>query len=830
MNAELFLQEIKKLNFSGRDFLEIIGNSKINNNVYNEIKKNTGLTYERLVRLLDNSGLTSGDYTRILNDARVLAKMRAQKIAEMNRREDSVARLGNALVEAQKRQEQQERLRAEKAAQIEKSALLLAQAESKKQAEAAPKTETASKTEQQLVFEERQTSELYEELFEEITETEPDITNEIPEINPSNNNRTIQIEPKQPKQTELSEAFKIQIHDDFSEEDDETEIVDEEALDSENGNNINNKGKLILCFVMAFMVISASFTVRYFQTGSFWLEKEQEIVFTVPETYKELANRLTEAAHQVPLRTEPDINYRLASDIRYSGDEKTPKTIVYNERTIFNIIENKLFAVEARSGNMLKTAEIEFENQIMREMYIHQDRLYLILEGEYAGSYHHVGEVPENDESDDYNEEEILPEIISGEFTQKFITVVIFDAWDFSETPLLSFTVSGEYQSAFFHKNKFVIATGYIPHEPKAYSDLSAFVPLYSVNDESRQFIPINHIYAPPAPLMNTGMTVLGVIEDLNVQIYAAAGGIGHVSIGEKSLLITQVYENFSRLIKLDITGETEPKYFDVNGVIPDGGVNEGGGLVRVGFFGAKGGTLYVMNEDLELLSSAVEIGKSAEETDFTAGSVLFDYNHVYFIIHKVYIFDTTIAESIAALTEEEQAEQIYTDDFYRISDKERLEIAVETDADGKRAGIRLNIHEYEQQGEEYTKITATYLITAESSVNGNWNPYLFTDAETARDAVFIASPEASDSVKMATFIIPVKYHNSISSIEKIIVLDYNEFTGMTKRSEIVYYDINKERRRAVIIGEYIYSFWDTFAVSARGKDGVVVEKLELTQ
>jgi hypothetical protein len=61
-----------------------------------------------------------------------------------------------------------------------------------------------------------------------------------------------------------------------------------------------------------------------------------------------------------------------------------------------------------------------------------------------------------------------------------------------------------------------------------------------------------------------------------------------------------------------------------------------------------------------------------------------------------------------------------------------------------------------------------------------------------------------------------------------MIVFDYNEFAGLTKRNEIVYYDINREIRRAVLVNGVIYSFWDKMAVSANEADAAVIMKFEL--
>jgi len=600
LNALGFLTEIKKLNFSGRDFLEILGNSKISNEAYSEIKENQELTFSRLVELLDASPLTADDYARLLSDAH--------------------ARV------------------------------------------------TGSK----------------------------DDTPAVP-----------------------------QYEEDEDEEDDEVPA-----------SVANNKGKLILCFFMAVMLIGASFTMRWFQTGSLWLEREQAIVYTVPETYHELSERLQGA---------------LALSSAREKAETDSKTLLFNDRYIFNVIENTLYVVEFRNGNMQKAGEIRYDGEVIRELYLLKEQLYVISEGEYEGSYYHEYEFETE------NEPVVL--FVTNDFLQKSISVRVYDAWEFNSHPEIVFTVDGGYNSVLLHQNKLVLTTDYTPHEPKAYSDLAAFVPSYTIGGE-KQFVAIANIYAPPAMLMNTEMTVVSVIEKSGGSVFAAVGGAGSVYSGEDALFITQIFNEKSRIIRLNVLGEDAPVFHDIDGSIAD--INEKYGILRVTAYKGEKPSLNIFNSALEPLS-----GDFAQEEE------------------------PPLPES------------------------ERLEIVVETDEDGRRAGIRLNM----QKGEE---ITATYLIIAENDIAGNWNPFLFADAENDKEAVFI-------SEKAGIILLPVYFSNGIATVEKLLIFDYDR--ELTLRHEIVYiYELGggNERRRAVLADGYIYSFWDTTVVSAGANDGAVIMKIEL--
>jgi hypothetical protein len=390
--------------------------------------------------------------------------------------------------------------------------------------------------------------------------------------------------------------------------------------------------------------------------------------------------------------------------------------------------------------------------------------------------------------------------------------VRIYDARDFNVSPQLTFTADGRYNAVLLHNNSLILVTDFTPKEPRAYSDLTAFVPSFGINGE-RSFISMTNIYAPPAPLMNTDMTVISVFDGTSADIYAVAGGAGSVFAGSEALFITQATESKSRLVRLNVSEESEIMFYDIDGIIPVGAVNERHSIIRAGAYNKDKGALYIFNNELDLLSRVINIGAGSNPED---RSVLFGGAHVYFVSDRLYAFDTTNPSDVTPALDEGAFSHIYTDDFIRISDTERLEIAIETDASGRRAGIRLNVHKGEA-------VTASYLLTAEDAVAGNWNPFLFTDAEYDSEAVFI-------SEQAGIIIIPVKFSNGIADIEKIIVFDYNGIS-LEKRSEIRFiYELGggNERRRAILADRYIYSFWGLMVTSVGEADGIEADRINL--
>lgn len=67
LNAETFINVISKEHIKGKEFLRLLGNTRISNSAYREIEQNPDLTKARLIQLLDESPLTEADYYKLLS-------------------------------------------------------------------------------------------------------------------------------------------------------------------------------------------------------------------------------------------------------------------------------------------------------------------------------------------------------------------------------------------------------------------------------------------------------------------------------------------------------------------------------------------------------------------------------------------------------------------------------------------------------------------------------------------------------------------------------------------------------------------------------------------
>lgn len=66
LDARTFIGVISAQRIKGKEFLQLIGNTRVSNDVYREIQENPNLTKGRLIELLESSPLTSEDYYKLL--------------------------------------------------------------------------------------------------------------------------------------------------------------------------------------------------------------------------------------------------------------------------------------------------------------------------------------------------------------------------------------------------------------------------------------------------------------------------------------------------------------------------------------------------------------------------------------------------------------------------------------------------------------------------------------------------------------------------------------------------------------------------------------------
>ncbi|MDR1753540.1 MAG: beta-propeller domain-containing protein [Eubacterium sp.] len=751
-----FLSELRGLKLSGREFLALIGNTKISNSAYNEIKNNPNLTYERLIEIFSDSPLTMHDYINILKSAR-------------------------AYNESKKRKYQEEMLKRAVAVAEKKIAAAIERSE---EYTGAPEAETPGSSvkaaEEPLKPTEtkKEIQDKYYPNFKHYGKYPEDLDDN--EDSDEYYGESYGFSPK--KQTRAHQRY-----------------IPSKEFEEEENNNV----KLITSWILSMAVIFISFLVRYQLTGSPWIVDSDKIIYDPPASYQDLALRLSgmNGADSEPALVF-DENYYLQSD---AAPKKYDHETCENGKYVFRLYNNKLCALEINRGQIKPQKSVSRAGKTFKSVFLHGNKLYAILTGEYVREYEDISPLS-------INKEETAPR--KGSFTQPSTTVLMFDALNYTGQPITEITADGSVNNILTYEGEVILATDYKVKDPFAHNDMAAFVPHIQKNDEEKRPVKLENIFIPLNKAYYSNITVITrIMPNGETLTKAAVGGKNSwLYINQGSLYVIQLEDEKSRIVRYTVSGENiiESGYFETDGMIYKGGIDTEGGLIRVVSTGQKGISLYLyrtnpdlefsevseMNKNFKRLSTVSKIGEG------NLSNVLFDMSYTY-IIEKnssggqaFYVVDTTNPDS--PIFAEEGFSKIYNDNgMYYWSDTERLSFE----------NNRLIMYKISSDSDALEEAFSTSAAPQEDFISLSSGGEIY------------CSPEKS------LIIVPLCYFNGISKIEKFIIYTFNESTSFAKQGEIVYYDINKNRHAAVAAGDHVYTFWDDMAVSAEIMTGRVIDE-----
>lgn len=840
INVEAFLKEIKKLKLTGREFLAIIGNSKISNTAYKEIKENPQLTYRRLVEILEASPLTPYDYQRLLRTAK-----------ERQNYKDAEKKTQNDLTFSETEKKAQNELRLSEAEKRAQNELKLSEAvkaasirieenrevENKnnirpKEIQSRGDYALAYKPEFDDFYSEKNVDEEKIPLFSVKTADKPNYSSSAKpngvlfDINDKRNvhygykdadvfvkalnEKKHGSEYGKEEDTSEYEDNDYENNDEY-ENDDENEKNNNENYYDDYGEEKNNKGKIIFSLVFGFLLLIFSFGIRYYYTGSFLLNEQKTVIAQAPSDYTELARLLYGLDNTPYILQEQNETYGNYY-IDLSEDNFKRDKICNNDRYIFNVADNTLFCVEPNTSNgSIKQSGLIKKNGVeIIEIFLFEQRLYMISAGEYESEYY--SENPLSAETEPQltdNGEEIQTEPVRGSFTQPYTLISVFDAVDFMEKPLAEFELDGEYDSYIINNKDIYIFTDYYIKDAGAHDDLRAFIPSYST-DGQKKYIGIDDIFIPLTELKYSNMKAFYRIgKDLDFYAGAVLGGQNiEAYAGSRSIIFVGKNGGKTNIIAYNSEGAS---YAEIDGTASAETVDERNGVIRVCAELDGYSRIYIFNDMLEPLSIINSIADNEK-----LKSVLFDDMFIYVITDFLYIFDTSIPDD--PIISNDSTANIYHDNYYRWSDRERLSLSVETNSLGKRAGISLKM--YKPEKGTYAE-KGIILITSEAFGAGLWNEHIRTPAEYDLNSLYFDG-------KMGLILLPIIYFDGISEIERYMVINYTESEGFTTAGSLIYYDWNKEIHRAVHMGNYIYTFWDKTVVSAELPNITAVSVTEL--
>ena len=762
IDARMFIGIISAQHIKGGEFLQLMGNTRISNSAYREIEQNPNLTKERLITLLEESGLTTADYYKLLT----AVKQRNGHIAHEN---DSDTRSFTPEESAELQKKENETVRA--AAQP---------VPTRANAEKAEKPEEIRPAKPRVIEPEDKPSESVPEkkAAEEPTEQpyRPDfdassiaLTTEIDEpIMPDE-----PVAPAKPKVLAPPEPPRVEnpLVTEINENEDREKYKSNEFFYDDNAYEPGvNNGKIIFCAGCAVLLIAGSFGIRYAQTGSFIPTEKPAVSTDSPENSAEI--------DPSAIVTNDDV--KAAVNKLTLREQKNNLDEYYSGRAYENPLKNDVVEI----GDVMYL----YSKNTLRAVELNEENPALIGEAELSENGDFIGFTA--------NEKYVyaISETAQTETERKGVSVAIYDE---KLNLLNTYKQDGSYDDILVGNETLTLFTSL-----NTFGEENA-LPSYEFNGKSciltREDIEI------PENVAYNGFSVFGTISADEVRAQAVLGGYDSYAVTSRdsfTLLIPDFNKTYAlkyRIIGLNAELQSQESF---NGECFGKSCADSSGNIFVAYDSAAGCTKIQKKINGEYVS----IGSLGEGERLSG--VSFSGGLVYIVTTSadgaatLYCGDTS-GSALAEITPDPDA--VYT---HRLSGYKNdliglLAIAGEN---GERTGLRLNVYGYDGKLEELYGTD----ITVDEKTAPEYARYLSGDAE--KNSSLIAVGDGYVAVSCV-------YFDGVSEIERFLCFkDTGE--GFEAAADIMLFDIQSDYRCLSIRNGILYIVTDSTIVTVDIESG----------
>ena len=804
IDARMFIGIISAQHIKGGEFLQLMGNTRISNSAYREIEQNPNLTKERLITLLEESGLTTADYYKLLtavkqrnghiaheNDSDTRS-FTPEESAELQKKENETVRAAAQPVPTRanaEKSEKPEEIRPAKPRVIEPE---------DKPSESVPKEnadplsvttilgslgkepEEVRPAKPRVIEPEDKPS---ESVPEKKAAEEPPEQPYRPDFDASSIALTTEIDepimpdepvaPAKPKVLAPPEPPRVEnpLVTEINENGDREKYKSNEFFYDDNAYEPGvNNGKIIFCAVCAVLLIAGSFGIRYAQTGSFVPTEKPAVSTDSPENPAEID----------PSAIVTDDDVKATVNKLTLREQKNNLDEYYSGRAYENPLKNDVVEI----GDVMYL----YSKNTLRAVELNEENPALIGEAELSENGDFIGFTA--------NEKYVyaLSETAQSETERKGVSVAIYDE---KLNLLNTYKQDGSYDDILVGNETLTLFTSL-----NTFGEENA-LPSYEFDGKSciltREDIEI------PENVAYNGFSVFGTISADEVRTQAVLGGYDSYAITSRdsfTLLIPDFNKTYAlkyRIIGLNAELQSQESF---DGECFGKNCADSSGNIFVAYDSAAGCTKIQKKINGEYVS----IGSLGEGERLSG--VSFSGDLVYIVTTSadgaatLYCGDTS-GSALAEITPDPDA--VYT---HRLSGYKNdliglLAIAGEN---GERTGLRLNVYGYDGKLEELYGTD----ITVDEKTAPEYARYLSGDAE--KNSSLIAVGDGYVAVSCV-------YFDGVSEIERFLCFkDTGE--GFEAAADIMLFDIQSDYRCLSIRNGILYIVTDSTIVTVDIESG----------
>lgn len=757
--ASDFIKVVFHHKLTGKEFLGILGNSKISNSAYQEIESNQGLTVKRLIEILDESPLTSEDYQRLI--------IATERAAELKKEAHSkiVSEPPKPAVPPAS----------------SKSKLDLTKLTSPKTMEmptpVSPKTNRIGTL----------PAELEEQMIKEAEEAEKSDEKEKRPEEKEEKPKGVRLRFGQNRDDEDDKDYDGFDDDDFDDDDD-----DDDGYGGGRPKKRSNKGKIAVAAVAAAALIGISFGVRYYFTGSLLpIEKTDAEEVHLDE------QGIFEALSPLSAQQISDFSEEQTYTVGGIGTQAVLKKVAAADKRLLYIRENSIYIFEL-IGGQLRQLEVRKYNEGIKILgMIETDKGVAVItsyEGDnYSYSYIQVSENADEARTD-----------VSGTVKRPETVIELLDPESPENRSLISVTrLSGTLTDIYRDKNRIIAVTSETFPEEAAAGDPNTFMP-YSISGTEKKLCSAENMLIMGRPSYGTVSAVFSVELGGSVEIAGTAGGAVKATCLQNGIL----YVGHSNvLMEFDVLQAPVIK----GSCVIDGSFED---FSAIGVFDEEIRATALLNGSASLTVLDSELKKSSEINNLGNGEVpvatCFNGKDTFVVTETGVCYGVDAENNVIS----ESSLKVTDSKVYALNNTMGLRITP-TDDGGKRTGIVVSTVKLDGTLSEIGSAVISSLTVAKNSLD----EYLSSPAE--KDIYTIGSQLNDDGSGIVT--VPVVYFDGVSEVELFVIYTVNADGTLSVSGTVSDYDRRSKTVLAAVKNGYVIAVTDGRITTARAEDGSVV-------
>ncbi len=775
--ASDFIKIVFYHKLSRNEFLSLLGNSKISNRTYEEIRDNPGLTVKGLITILEQTSLQPDDYKKLIIAAERIAQLKESAKAQISSDAESPV----------------------VPAHSSKPKLNLNQLVSPKTQEVPTLTKSAKEEKVNNPVNggssEKESVLLKDETVQKPKEDSEDFAFD----------REDEEESKKSKKKLLFGKRDDEDDDEYDDDSDKAKDKngDEDDWDDEE-NKPSKKKKAVGIAVALVALIGISIGVRYFQTGSVFSGDKKPQVDVVKELNENEIFNLISGKSDDAL-TE----YKAMPEYTVGGiaPRQILKQSVTTDKRLLYIFDNSLYIFELIGGQPDKLDIRNYPSDVKLLGLIQTDKGIVVVSTNNGQPYSFNKTALNSDGSS---------EAVTDTVTRPETMLELLDLNNPEKRDAVTkCRISGTLLNIYTDNNNIVAVTSENLPQNCIADDYSTFMP-YSYLSDSKKLCAGKNVCVIGQCSHKTITSVFEVDFSSEVKIAAAAGNAAKTSFFDGKALYLGAGSNLIRIGK----GGEGIKFdsYSLGGNISDFSAlsiyqnSNNEEIIRLSFEKNGKAAVVVLNGEFTLINEVDNLGNGEK-----AVATCFYKDQTFIVTDSGNYFG--IDNNNASITAGDI--KITNSKLHSIDAQTAVKLTP-TEENGKRSGITVSAVKLDGTLTEL----GSAVISSKTVAKDARDEYLSSPAENNIQA--IGSQSAADNSE-GLAVIPVVYFDGVSQVELFVIYSVGTDGALTVKGSFVDYDRRSKNIIALVRGDFAFGITDKRITSARASDGNVFAYYDIT-